>query len=193
MQPDSPLASSFVAASHFGHVTRTKGDVRWIVIHTAECAVTDRSAEAVEGYFSMASTGVSAHYSADPDSIDQSVPESAIAWAAGHHGNLYGIHIELAGYARETAIDWGSAPNQATLALVANLVADIAARWDIPLAPLSAGALTQGASGVTTHAAISKCWRESGHTDPGVSFDLDAFIGLCVLARSQSPSTSPTT
>ncbi len=184
MTPDSPIASSFVAASHFGHVTRAKGDVRFICIHTAECAVTDRSAEAVEGYFSMTSTGVSAHYSCDPDSIAQSVPESAIAWAAGHHGNLWGIHIELAGYARETATDWGSAPNQAMLAIVAKLVVDIAERWDIPLVFVGASALAQGASGITTHAEISKCWHESSHVDPGSSFPTDCFIGMLFEARS---------
>src|SRR5690242_360003 len=111
ISPDSPLAAAFKPASHFLRTKRAPGEVRWFVIHTAECKLGNTAAEGVQNFFSMVSTGVSTQYEADPDSVEQSVAEEAIAYAAGHHGNLWGIHCELAGYAEEKSADWDSEPN----------------------------------------------------------------------------------
>lgn len=190
-QLDSSIATSFKLASHFGATVRTAVDL--FVIHTAECKQTTTSAEGLESYFSMASTGVSAHYSADENSVEQSVPEKQLAWAAGHTGNLRGIHLELAGWAKETATDWGSPENKAMLALAAELMADVCARWDIPLEFVDAEGLAAGARGVTTHRELAKAFpKETNHTDPGDGLDVAALIELASAGAPTDPVPAAT-
>lgn len=178
--PDSKLVQTFIPASHFGEIIRDSVDL--LVIHTAECRQSSTSAEAVGAYFGMHSTGVSAHYSLDLNSIVQCVHEAFIAWAAGHEGNLRGIHFELAGFAKETDADWASDNNQSMLALLSPLLADVAARWNIPLVWVDATGLLAGQRGVTTHEEISKAWKQSNHHDPGNGCPIDSVIYNARLA-----------
>jgi hypothetical protein len=178
LAPDSPIATSFRPASHYERAKRAKGEVRFVCVHTAECSLGVTAAEGLQNFFSMSSTGVSTQYAVDPDSVEQSVPEAAIAYAASHHGNLWGIHVEFAGWAKETPTEWDSPANVRMLDLAAQLFADVCARWDLPVEFVDAAGLLAGGCGVTTHHEVSAAWKESTHYDPGTGFPMLAFLAM---------------
>jgi hypothetical protein len=173
---DSALAASFVQALKFRR--NPSRPFRLIVIHDME-APEDRytTAEDVARYFQSPNAGGSAHYNVDRDSIVQSVYEADQA-AAAPGSNTDGIHIELAGYARQTRDEWLDPVSTQILARAAALVRDIGARLDIPLVWLTDDEVRAGVKGITTHAAISRIYRQSDHTDPGPNFPDDVFMGL---------------
>lgn len=182
--PDSTLVSSYEIAKYFTLAKRTSLD--WIVLHSAEMKDTSNAAEALGSWLHGPSAAhVSAHYSVDLDSIVQMVPEASIAWAAGHTGNQRGIHLEIAGYAKETAEQWKA---DGALELVSKLVADIAERWSIQLEFVDAAGLVAGKKGVTTHAEISKAFHESDHVDPG-GLSVEDVIAGAMLARADTRDT----
>ena len=78
------------------------------------------------------SSGVSAHYCVDSDSIVQCVREEDIAWHA-RGGNATSIGIELAGYAGQGPKGWDDDYSWAVLEQAATLTADVCARHRIPV------------------------------------------------------------
>ena len=150
----------------------------WVVVHTMETPETDQIAENIAGWFANPAAGTSAHYCVDPDSIVQCVDERACAWAAMQKGNAHGIHLELAGRAAQTPAEWADAPSQAILNRAAALTADICRRHGIPARLLSDQQLAAGEKGITSHAAISRVFRQSDHTDPGQGFPWQQFVQM---------------
>lgn len=123
------------------------------------------------------------HYSADADSICQSVREEDTAFhapGASHRA----IGIELSGRARQTADEWDDDFSTRMLDRVAQLVARICGRWDLPCAFVDAEALRAGQRGITTHAAVSVAWRKSTHWDPGPHFPMERFVEMVIWYRS---------
>lgn len=176
----------FLQAKHFRNGPRKPTR---IVIHTAEIGETLDGAEALMRACAVNPRVASWHYAVDADSVTQSVHEEDIAFAAPGC-NKEGIQIELCGRARQSAAEWQDAYSIHQLELLAQLVADICVRWDIPICFLSAEALKlAGVGGITTHAEVSKAFRKSTHWDPGPNFPMDWLLAR-VLFKS-APDTEP--
>jgi len=166
----------FLQARNYTQASRKPGDVLWIVLHSAELAEKPTAAEALAKWCAGPNAPrASWHYAVDPDSVTQSVLEEDVAWAAPG-ANRQGIHIELAGYARQTAEQWDDPPSRALLELAGELVADICTRWSIPVRYVASDALRASEPGITTHWQVTKAFRRSTHTDPGAAFPMGAFV-----------------
>ena len=173
----------------------TKRDIKWIVIHDAEFPETITAAEGVAAFFAapgnMPDTKnpdgtikpggprkVSAHYTSDSDSIVQSVKDNDVAYAAPP-ANDNGLHLELAGYAKQSAADWDDPYSHAELELAAKLVAAKCIEYGIPpVGFLTPEELLAGKRGITSHWNVSKAWKKSDHQDPGPNFPYDKFIAM---------------
>lgn len=183
---DSRLASSFVQAAKYR--VNPGRPLRLIVIHDMEAPEGPATAENCAQYFAGPSAGGSAHYCVDQDSIVQCVKEADQA-AHAPGANTDGIGIELAGYARFSTDEWLAEPSHSTLALAAQLARDISARTGIPPRWLSDDEVRNGAKGMTTHAAISRIYRQSDHSDPGPNFPADEFMRLVGTTQTEDDMT----
>jgi len=156
-----------------------------IVIHDMEAPEKDKTAENVAEWFHSAATPqTSAHYCIDNNSVIQCVQLRDVAYAAPN-ANRNGIHLELAGYASQSASDWLDAYGKAMLALTAKLIAKIIVpKTDIPVQFVNAAGIAAGQHGITTHAQVSKWSAAHGlpgdhsHTDPGPNFPMTQFIQM---------------
>jgi N-acetyl-anhydromuramyl-L-alanine amidase AmpD len=169
---------SFVQAANYTRATRT--DIRWIVLHTMEAAEASTTAENVARWFAGLSgpaPQASAHYCIDDNSIVQCVKDEDVAWHA-KGGNRWGIGIEHAGYARQTAEEWADPFTQRMLALSAALSAELCRRHRIPIEYVGADGLVRGDRGITTHMQVTKAFRQSTHTDPGKWFPMERYLEL---------------
>lgn len=187
---DSPLASSFVQARLYR--VNPGRPLRVITIHDMEAPEGPLTAENCARYFTTAAAGGSAHYCVDTDSIVQCVKEADQA-AHAPGVNTDGIGIELNGYARQSRQEWLDDTSLATLELAGKLVADISARTGIPTRWLSDDELADGQTkGLCTHAQVSRVFKRSTHTDPGLNFPYDVFNGFIAIAQGNHPQPDPT-
>jgi N-acetyl-anhydromuramyl-L-alanine amidase AmpD len=159
-----------------------------VVIHTMEAPEHAGTARAVAEWFTTDMLGrdgkphpASAHYCIDADEVIQSVPEDVVAWAAPH-ANRQGVHLEHAGYAAQTAIDWDDDYSRRVLARSAELAADIARRHGIPIERLTVDQVRAGARGFCGHVEVSLAFPsahpENDHHDPGPAFPWDRYLEL---------------
>jgi N-acetyl-anhydromuramyl-L-alanine amidase AmpD len=150
--------------------------IRLIVIHSMEAPEKGTTAEAVAKYFQSGQVKASAHLCIDNDSIIQCVPDNDIAGAAPG-ANHDGLHIELAGYARQTREEWLDDYGKAMLELAAQAAARWAVTYDIPIRQLTNFELGSHAPrGFVPHAQVSAVFKQSNHTDPGPAFPWDYFL-----------------
>jgi len=167
---------AFIQAKHFNEVRSRQ--INWLVLHSMESPEKPGTAEAVANWFaSEKAPQASAHFCVDCDSIVQCVLEKNIAWCAPG-ANSAGIHIEHAGYARQTKEQWLDDYGQKMLKLSAGLAANICLRYSIPVAFVDAEGLKRGERGITTHAEVSKAFKKSTHWDPGPGFPMDEYLGM---------------
>jgi N-acetyl-anhydromuramyl-L-alanine amidase AmpD len=149
--------------------------IRWVVIHDEEAKESRATAQAVANLFANpASPHAAAHYTVDVASIVQCVAEKDVAWAAGHTGNAYGIHLELSGYASQSTAEWLA--DASLLDLAASLAADICSRRGLPAVFVDAAGLRSQTPGITTHRELTAAFGETDHTDPGPNFPMDSFL-----------------
>src|SRR5580693_4223185 len=126
---DSPLVDEEIPSPHFEPGTDRK--VLWVVIHDEEAVELPVTAHNVAELFAESNgPHVSAHYTVDLGKIVQCVAEKDVAWAAGHTGNVSGIHLELSGYAKQSRETWLA--DGSMLDRAARLAADICARSGLP-------------------------------------------------------------
>lgn len=152
--------------------------IRCVVLHTMEAAEVPLTAENVASWFAGVSAPMaSAHFCVDGNSTVQCVREEDTAFAAPGL-NADGLQIEMAGYASQGEDGWNDVYSRGMLAQAARLTADLCRRHSLPIAFVDAAGLLRGESGVTTHAEVTKAYRQSTHTDPGKNFPMTAFLEL---------------
>lgn len=195
------LATSYVPARDQDK-RPTWARCRGVCIHTAELSESMDAAERLQEW-ARRGANVSWHYAIDKDSIAQSVLESDRAWAAGP-GNDEWIHIELAGYSRQSPAEWRDAYSTRVLELLARLLADIAHHYRVPLRRPSVEEIIAGTYGVVGHGDISVAsqlarrrqvrelpwyrdgrWRTTTHMDPWKNFPWDALFARAEIALAE--------
>lgn len=177
------MRSTRLAAAHnFGSKQRlvTQG----IVLHSTEGRAGTSQANNVAAMFAdpTLSPRRSAHYIVDAANVIRCVPDMLTAWHCGRTGNAGLIGVELCGTAAQTRAQWLSGDSFATLCNAAWLVATLCGTHRIPAVAVNDRGLVSGSRGITTHAYVSRAWRETTHTDPGEAFPLAAFVAA--VARS---------
>lgn len=163
------------------------------VIHDMEWLETDQTAEACAKYFASRYIPASAHYNVDNNTVVRSVLDKNVAYAAPG-ANHNGVQIEHAGYARQTAQEWLDPYGQAMLLRSAKLMEEICWEHNIPIKFIGVTGLRNGERGITTHAAVSKAFGKSSHTDPGFNFPMEFYIALVQrfrVARADKPWPVP--
>ncbi len=204
----SRLTDRVIKARNFTPASRTKGSVKYVVIHTMESPEAVTTAEDVAVWMAGSTAPqASAHYGVDVNSIVGMVDETDVAWgAAGANSN--GMHIEHAGKAGQTREQWADQYSRGELNLSAKLCADIIKRWGIRRKHPTNSELAAGSGGVIGHNQVSEVIDPgSGHWDPGPGFpwkgymeDVEALldgrkwqvqlrVGKQVLARSSNVGT----
>jgi len=118
----------------------------------------------------------SAHLCVDSDSIVQCVFDNNIAAAApGVNGD--GIHIEQAGYAKQTKAEWMDPYGILMINLSANAAAQYCLKYNVPVKHLSNTELKAGEKGIIGHAQATATYKpNAGHTDPGTGFPWEYFM-----------------
>jgi len=171
----------FIQAMHYRAVNPGR-HIQLIVLHSMESQEKGDTAENVAKWFARGADGnaVSAHYCIDADSIVQCVQTKDIAFAAPS-ANRNGIHLELAGRARQDRNDWTDEYSKAVLDNAAALCAlvlmpkynilPVFLKWK----RLADTKTNTNIKGLTTHAECSKVFGGT-HWDPGPGFPEDYFL-----------------
>lgn len=176
---------------NYSPVSRHSTQVQAITLHSTEGHEGLTAAEDLGRMFAgLLTPKRSCHYGVDGNSVCQYVPDLHTAWQCGHTGNQFTIGIELCGTAKQSRDEWLDRLSKPALALCARLVAELCARYQLPVKALGPVALRAGERGITTHAAISQAWRQSTHTDPGAHFPMTDFV-LAVEIASASLRVAP--
>jgi N-acetyl-anhydromuramyl-L-alanine amidase AmpD len=152
-------------------------EVRLICLHSAECGEVPVAAEALQTWAAGNAhpKGASWHFAVDSDSITQSVEIHNMAWHAGPI-NGCSIGIEQAGRAAQTYEQWTDAYSMAMLDRTAQLIALIAAWYDLPIEHVM-NPKVPNCKGVCTHADVTRAWdTRGGHTDPGNAYPMDIVL-----------------
>jgi len=165
------------------HASRSSGVrdtriIKWVVLHSEE-ASTARSAAT---WFAITEPpppkgngpAGSAHLCVDDTICYRTLRNEEIPWAAPG-ANVYGFHIEQAGFARWAAGTW--LLHRDTLRRAAYKTAVHLIAFDLPPVFLRADALKAGKKGVTTHAECTKAFG-GDHTDPGLFWPRRYFMRL---------------
>lgn len=162
-----------------------------IVLHSMEAPEKGSTAANCAAYLASTSRKASAHFCCDSDEIVRCVRDKDVAYGAPG-ANHNGLHIEMAGYARQTEADWRDKYSWAMLKIVARLVAVKCYYLHIPPVWLTPAQVAAGSRGITCHADITKAFkRKGGHTDPGKGFPVAAFMKLvaAVYKEFEAPPT----
>lgn len=167
----------FVQAKWYTKASRRPQDIRLEVLHTMEAGETARTAEAVAHMFATTPDKKSAHRCYDNDSVVQCVYDKDIAYAAPGANND-GRHYEMAGYARQTNDEWHDPFSTSLLARVAIDVSKNCEASGNAKTWLSDAEVLAGRRGICDHAAISRIYKKSNHTDCGPNFPKDLFIDM---------------
>jgi N-acetylmuramoyl-L-alanine amidase CwlA len=165
----------FVKAKVFKEVAG-KRNVRLIVIHSMESPEKGDTAENVARFFQNPPSPASAHLCIDNNSIVQCVLDNNFA-AAAPGANQDGIHLELAGVAKQTEAQWKDEYGLQLLNNAAEAAGQYCLKYDIPVRRLSKEQLKDGVTkGFVSHAQVSDAFKKSDHTDPGEGFPWDFFL-----------------
>ena len=168
------------AANHGGRRSST----RLIVVHTPETSEMPDTAVCVARYFASGTTVWSTQLvvdggdDPDPDHTIQCVYDSDIAHGAPG-ANHDGLHVEIAGTARQSVAEWDDDYSNRALDRAANAVAQWAIKYDIPLRHLNNNEVRASWDGLAGHVQISEVYKRSDHWDPGPNFPWAEFLERC--------------
>jgi N-acetyl-anhydromuramyl-L-alanine amidase AmpD len=179
-----------VQARNYTKASRPDASLHWLVLHTMEAAEKGTTAEACAEYFRTTTRQASAHYCIDVDSVVQCVSLHDIAWAAPG-ANRNGVHLEHAGYAKQSPAEWADAYSSAMLARSAKLGGSLVQRLSLPVQFIDRDKLRAARKlidagkacpnelrGITTHNEVSQAFKQSTHYDPGAAFPMQAYLTL---------------
>lgn len=152
----------------------TRGKVYWIIVHTAEGALT---VDALGNYFAKPSAQVSSHAGADDRETVQYVDYSQVAWTA-RSANPNSDQIELCAFAAWTRGQWLT--HGGMLEQCAQWIADRCRARGIPPVKIGPADVAARKAGVIGHIDITNGLHDGTHTDPGPNFPWDV-----VMARVQ--------
>ena len=161
---------------------RPGSKVELIVIHTMEAAEKSTTAEGCAAVFARGTRQASAHHCIDVDSIVESVHLDRYAYGAGggigtRRINDCAIHLEHAGYARQTAADWADDYSIKMLFWSTLDAAQIAKPRGIAPVFRNEADLRAGRwNGFTDHATIQRAFPTTGHWDPGPHFPWSSYL-----------------
>lgn len=162
-------------------------EVRVVVVHAMEAQEKPNTAENVAEYFRThpgyvivgnrkITSKPSAHLCVDSDSIIQCVLDNNVAHAAPGV-NRDGIHIEHAGYAKQSRLDWLDPYGVLMLNLSANAAAQYCLKYGIPIVHLTDEQLRAGQKGLIGHVQATHVYKpNAGHQDPGPDFPWDFYL-----------------
>lgn len=186
--PESHLAAAFIPGNP-AHTSGTQAAISRVVVHCTVSATRDGGARGNAAYFQSAGAGGLAAYVVDPDETIQCASERAVTWHAPP--NPGSIGVELCDPQAGDPARWHDDAHVRLLARGAELVGDIARRWNVPLVYVGSADLLRGARGITGHTDVSQAWHQSTHTDPGVGFPWATFMGLVTGAPHTAPMPAP--
>lgn len=186
---------TFVQAANY-----TKGrlkKIRVICLHDMEAPEGATTAEGVANFFHnepQGSNGSSAHVCVDNDSDVYCVHDADTAWAAPG-ANSDGLHIEQAGYARQTRAEWLDPYSRAVIKRAAHVAAGWCHQYGIRPRLLTDAELRNGvATGITTHLQVTRVLNGGvGHVDPGEHYPMDVFLAdlAAEMHRLEPPAHVP--
>ena len=165
----APCDPKYVAVHDSG--PRKASDIGYVVIH---CTEGDTAWGAAQWFANEKSSG-SANLVVDDDICFRTVPDLRVPWAAPPL-NTQGFHIELAGHAAWSRERWLNAG--LTLQRAAYKTAHRCYIYRVPVRQVGWLGLKLGRKGITSHAAVSRAWHLSDHTDPGPNFPWTVFMGM---------------
>lgn len=175
----------FIQAAHY-HPGRNK-QPRLIVIHDMEAPEKATTALSVARYFAQPDSRVaSAHFCIDSAETIRCVHDADTAFGAAS-ANADGLHIEHAGYERQSRAEWVDTFGRSMLARSAQVAALWSARYGIPVKHLTVEELKAGKPGFVGHADVSAAWPSTGHSDPGVNFPWAFYFDLVRNYLSPAP------
>ena len=154
--------------------------IRRLVVHSTVSPCVPGGARAIAAYFRGNTAGGSAHYVIDPAEVVQAAYDDVICWHAPPNPHSLGFEMcDIPGPRPAPGTPWQTIqrlrrawrwikPNQLRmLRRTAQVVAQAALAYDVPLVFLTADDVRKDRSGITTHANVSDAWHESTHWDPG--------------------------
>lgn len=163
---------------------------RLIVIHSMESPERVDTAENVGHWFQTAPRPASAHIGVDSDSIVQYVRDSDKAYGA-KGVNDDGIHVELAGKAQQSGVEWLDPYGTLMLDRAARACAQYSLKYDIPVKKLTLAELKSGKKGFIGHVDASQTYKpNAGHSDPGPGFPWVFFLERVNMHRSKIKGAS---
>lgn len=171
------MSYPFIQAANF-HKLDPGRVIDLIVLHDMEAPEKGDTAESVARYFQTLTRPASAHYCVDNNSVVQCVRDQDIAFGAPH-ANRNGLHIEHAGYARQTETEWCDAYGLSMLDLSARLCASLCTKYAIPPVWLTPQDLKAGRRGLTSHHNCTLAFGGT-HTDPGPGFPVARYMAMVV-------------
>lgn len=156
---------------------RRTGSVRLFVVHTAQSPETAAGAENLGRYFQKPDYPSSTHIGVDSDTIVQYVKDSFVAYGA-KGANHDAIHMEITGMMEQSRKQWLDPFSICALALGADAAAQYCLKYSLPPIHLTNEELAQGKKGIVGHDQISRVYKQSDHTDPGINFPWRRFIAM---------------
>lgn len=139
-----------------------------VVIHATDNTA---SAAAEAEYATTRPDQTSAHFYVDDTSAYRALPLDNIAYGCLWHGNQISVQLELCGRSNQLT--------DATMRRAAPIVAEICARYGLPVRKVGPADVAAGVRGICGHADITAAFPQDhgDHTDPGSAFPWSTFIG----------------
>ncbi|RAV33538.1 N-acetylmuramoyl-L-alanine amidase [Corynebacterium heidelbergense] len=106
-------------------------------------------------------------------------------WSAGPTSNRSGLHLSFVMRGTETREQWLAQDRM--LRAGAQVCAEWARRYRIPVVKRSAGELRAGRGGFCGHVDTAQAWGETDHVDPGPGFPWDRFLAMVAEAQHPTP------
>jgi hypothetical protein len=163
---------------------------RLVVVHTSEGSEGLSAAENLCSFMTLpgdrtdpadgSKYGASYHYVTDTDRVFPATRDDVVAYAAAG-ANHDGVHICIPGKAGQTREQWLDSTTAAYIAQCAQVMRDVAERYDIPLVRLTPAQVVAGEHGYCGHVDISAAYHRSTHTDPGALFPWDVLADQIAL------------